>query len=225
MRPNAPIAFFTQVAGPCSLTRGSACLSLTQAQTHTHAVLHPACDISAHTRWPTVWQLLAGQPVVQRSQHDFQTLTWLTLHCSHVHVQAHTRVHPYTHTHIHTHMRVHRHISSCVRGWIQAGEGKIKGKIEMIEMKERQGEVADERVKGWVLKELHCSLYSDSVPPQWSMLKRFSSVTDDFCSFLAVSHSTLNCLLVLLSRRVCYFCFSLIAVFHKNNKSKLAVIS
>lgn len=40
-------------------------------------VLHPGCDISAHTRWPTVSLLLVGQPVVQRSQHDFQTSTWV----------------------------------------------------------------------------------------------------------------------------------------------------
>lgn len=72
---------------------------------HSHTVLHPGCDISAHTRWPTVWLLLTGQPVVQRSQHGFQTLTWLILHCSHVHLQVHTdyiQAHTYTCHHIFT---------------------------------------------------------------------------------------------------------------------------
>ena len=101
---------------------------------HTRAVLHPACDISAHTRWPTVWQLLAGQPVVQRSQHDFQTLTWLTLHCrvtctcertreyGRTRTHAHTHTHPHTHAHTHTHTHTHTHRMKL--GW----RGKDKGK-------------------------------------------------------------------------------------------------
>lgn len=83
MRPTlkATVAFCRQVAGPRSLTCVFACLSLT------HTVLHPGCNISAHTRWPTVWQLHAGQPVVQRSQHSsFQTWIWLT-HFSALHVR------------------------------------------------------------------------------------------------------------------------------------------
>lgn len=123
-----PSAFCTQLAGPSNLTCSSTCLSLTHTQPQTHTVLHPCCNISAHTRWPTVWPPLVGQPVVQRSQHGLRTLKWITLCYSHV--QAHT-IYP---THAHTHITFVRMKSLCV-GW----RGRDKGKnLEQLKKKKRK---------------------------------------------------------------------------------------
>lgn len=123
-----PSAFCTQLAGPSNLTCSSTCLSLIHTQPQTHTVLHPCCNISAHTRWPTVWPPLVGQPVVQRSQHGLRTLKWITLRYSHV--QAHT-IYP---THAHTHITFVRMKSLCV-GW----RGRDKGKnLEQLKKKKRK---------------------------------------------------------------------------------------
>lgn len=152
-------------------------------RTHSFTVLHPGCDIAAHTRWPTVWLPLVGQPVVQRSQHSFQTLTWLTLHCSHVRVQARTWC-------IYPHERTHTHTSRPIWIWMKSICAGCTGKCEVKNgnkwNKREKGAADDERSKCWV-EVLHWPQRAFLLPLQWSVVDDFSSMTEDCCSFLALT--------------------------------------
>lgn len=81
------MSFCSQVAAGCNLTCASADLSLTQARRKAHTALHLCCNLSAHTRWPTVCFHLVG--LVHRSQHGLQTFQWLTIYCRGVAQRVH----------------------------------------------------------------------------------------------------------------------------------------
>lgn len=68
-------------------SQSSACLSITQAHSHTHRFT--LCNITAHTRWPTIWLIPVDQPVIQRSQ----TFKWLMSYSSKICMQTHQSSH------------------------------------------------------------------------------------------------------------------------------------